>query len=87
MCCCCLAILNVSVGWQPFSFGLRTVVLFFYSQQRSGWLGRPFMVRKLRTMRIQLGAEQILWTQPGDQRITSVGQWLRRLRLDGATIA
>ena len=54
----------------------------FYSQQRSGWLGRPFMVRKLRTMRVQPRAEQILWTQPGDQRITSVGQWLRRLRLD-----
>lgn len=54
----------------------------FYSQQRSGWLGRPFTVRKLRTMREPLGADPILWTQPGDQRITAVGYWLRRLRLD-----
>ena len=25
---------------------------------------------------------QPLWTQPGDQRLTAVGKWLRRLRLD-----
>ena len=54
----------------------------FYSQQRSGWLGRPFTVLKLRTMRVQPEHSQALWTQPGDQRITAVGQWLRRLRLD-----
>ena len=53
-----------------------------YSQQRSGWLGRPFIVLKLRTMREQPKADHTLWTQPGDQRITMVGQWLRRLRLD-----
>ena len=54
----------------------------FYSQQRSGWLGRPFTVLKLRTMRVQLKGEQSLWTQPSDDRITAVGRWLRRLRLD-----
>ena len=54
----------------------------FYKQQRSGWLGRPFTLFKLRTMRVHDVADQSLWTQPGDQRITSVGQWLRRLRLD-----
>ena len=54
----------------------------FYSQQRSGWLGRPFMVLKLRTMREEPRSGHTLWTQPGDQRITAVGQWLRRLRLD-----
>ena len=54
----------------------------FYSQQRSGWLGRPFILLKLRTMRVQPKDGQTLWTQPGDQRITSVGHWLRRLRLD-----
>ena len=54
----------------------------FYRQERSGWLGRPFTVLKLRTMRVQCKSEQALWTQPGDQRITAVGHWLRRLRLD-----
>ena len=54
----------------------------FYSQQRSGWLGRPFTVLKLRTMREVGNPEEALWTQPGDQRITSVGLFLRRLRVD-----
>ena len=54
----------------------------FYSQQRSGWLGRPFTVLKLRTMAVQPADGSSLWTKPGDQRITAVGQWLRRLRLD-----
>ena len=54
----------------------------FYSQQRSGWLGRPFTVLKLRTMGVQPSDVPAIWTKPGDQRITVVGQWLRRLRLD-----
>jgi len=54
----------------------------FYSQQRSGWLGRPFTVLKLRTMSVQPVDTPAKWTQPGDQRITSVGGVLRRVRLD-----
>ena len=54
----------------------------FYKQRRTGWLGRPFTLFKLRTMREQPKAGMALWTQPGDQRITVVGYWLRRLRLD-----
>ena len=54
----------------------------FYRQRRSGWLGRPFTLYKLRTMREQPKASPALWTQPGDQRITVVGHFLRRLRID-----
>ena len=54
----------------------------FYCQQRTGWLGRPFTVLKLRTMREQPNIAPAVWTQPGDKRITVVGHWLRRLRLD-----
>jgi lipopolysaccharide/colanic/teichoic acid biosynthesis glycosyltransferase len=53
-----------------------------YMQQRSGWLGRPFNVYKLRTMQVQAQSDQPRWTLLGDQRITRVGTWLRRLRLD-----
>ena len=53
-----------------------------YAQQRSGWLGRPFRVLKLRTMTVQPSDAPAMWTTPGDQRITSVGGLLRRFRID-----
>ena len=54
----------------------------FYSQRRSGWLGRPFTVYKIRTMAVQSADVAPTWTQLGDRRITKVGHWLRRVRLD-----
>jgi lipopolysaccharide/colanic/teichoic acid biosynthesis glycosyltransferase len=54
----------------------------FYVQERTGWLGRPFHVVKLRTMQVADECEAPSWTVPGDHRITRVGLWLRRLRLD-----
>ena len=45
-----------------------------FTARRSGWMGRPFMVLKPRTMRVQAEDAQMLWTQPGDLRITTVGQ-------------
>ena len=54
----------------------------FYVQKRTGWLGQTFFVYKLRTMVVSSPDEQPSWTQPGDRRITWVGQWLRRVRLD-----
>ena len=54
----------------------------FYRQQRSGWMGDPFTVLKLRTMRVQPADAAASWTEQGDQRITRAGQVLRRLRID-----
>ena len=54
----------------------------FYFQQRSGWLGRCFEVYKLRTMKVSPQNAKAVWTVPGDSRITRVGSWLRRLRID-----
>ena len=70
------------VGLAAFLIWLEDHGPVFYSQQRSGWLGRPFTLLKLRTMAVQPVDGPALWTKPGDQRITVVGQWLRRLRLD-----
>ena len=53
-----------------------------YTQQRTGWMGRPFTLYKLRTMKVQPDDAPALWTQPGDHRITRCGELLRRLRLD-----
>ena len=54
----------------------------FYIQERSGWLGQPFCVYKLRTMTVASSLAEPHWTKPGDQRITWIGQWLRKSRLD-----
>ena len=53
-----------------------------YAQQRSGWLGRPFTVYKLRTMSVQPVDAPARWTQLDDKRITAIGGLLRRVRLD-----
>ena len=53
-----------------------------YRQKRSGWMGDPFTVLKLRTMRVQSANSAVSWTQEGDQRITRAGKLFRRLRID-----
>lgn len=55
----------------------------FYSQERVGRLGQVFMIHKLRTMRP--GAEDdsgAIWSSHDDQRITFVGRFLRKFRID-----
>jgi lipopolysaccharide/colanic/teichoic acid biosynthesis glycosyltransferase len=53
-----------------------------YRQRRTGLLGQPFEVIKLRTMVPQAEAGRPRWSTPNDSRITPVGLWLRRTRLD-----
>jgi sugar transferase (PEP-CTERM system associated) len=56
----------------------------FYHQRRVGLHGRIFTVHKFRTMRVD--AETLtgpVWaSKDGDPRVTSIGRWLRRTRLD-----
>jgi lipopolysaccharide/colanic/teichoic acid biosynthesis glycosyltransferase len=54
----------------------------FYVQERSGWLGQPFQLFKLRTMVHEPTSGPACWTVPGDQRITRLGRVLRPTRLD-----
>ena len=53
-----------------------------YVQSRTGWCGRPFKLFKLRTMRCANPALPTPWTTKNDARVTRVGSWLRRTRLD-----
>ena len=54
----------------------------FYKQVRTGWMGIPFTIIKLRTMQVQPDDAPDSWTQLQDDRITFPGQILRKLRID-----
>ena len=55
----------------------------FYVQERTGRGGKPYRVRKLRTM--HKDAERLsgpVWASQRDPRVTRVGAFLRKMRLD-----
>ena len=54
----------------------------FYSQERVGQNGRVFKLYKFRTMRVDAESGKSVWASPDDPRITRVGRWLRKTRLD-----
>jgi exopolysaccharide biosynthesis polyprenyl glycosylphosphotransferase len=53
----------------------------FFVQERAGWQGKPFNLLKFRTMH---PAERRVseWVQDNVGRITRIGKWLRRFRID-----
>jgi exopolysaccharide biosynthesis polyprenyl glycosylphosphotransferase len=54
-----------------------------FRQTRCGRGGRHFQLTKFRTMITAAEADgRPRWTGPGDPRVTRVGRWLRRTRLD-----
>jgi sugar transferase (PEP-CTERM system associated) len=61
--------------------GLRSPVL--YKQQRVGLNAVPFNVLKFRSMRVDAEADgRAVWAAENDNRITKVGQFIRKLRFD-----
>jgi lipopolysaccharide/colanic/teichoic acid biosynthesis glycosyltransferase len=54
----------------------------FFLQQRVGLGGQPFMMWKLRTMRVHAPDPQLRAAVAGDSRITRLGAILRRFRID-----
>ncbi len=54
----------------------------FYSQERIGLYGKPFMVYKFRTMRTDAEKFGAQWATKDDPRITKVGKFLRKTRID-----
>ncbi len=55
----------------------------FYRQERAGQGGKPFSLLKFRSMRPDAEAiSGAVWSCAGDERITPVGCWLRKTRLD-----
>lgn len=54
----------------------------FFSQERLGKDGKPFMLHKFRSMRVDAEAEGAQWASDEDPRVTRVGKFLRKSRLD-----
>ena len=55
----------------------------FFVQERAGWHGKPFNLLKFRTMHPAGSAPPTSeWVQDNVGRITRLGKWLRRFRID-----
>jgi sugar transferase (PEP-CTERM system associated) len=53
-----------------------------YSQERAGAFGKSFRMHKLRSMRTDAEARGAVWAAEDDPRVTRVGRFLRRTRID-----
>lgn len=53
-----------------------------FEQRRSGRRGVPFVIYKFRTMRVREDGPNVVQAKRGDQRVTRVGQILRRTSVD-----
>lgn len=54
----------------------------FFMQQRTGKGGKKFMAVKFRTMYQNAEQNGPQWAQPGDPRVTGIGKWFRKTRVD-----
>ena len=54
----------------------------FFRQERVGLNGKVFKVYKFRTMVVDAEAEGAQWAKKNDPRVTRVGQFMRKTRLD-----
>tara|TARA_Y100000588_G_scaffold347921_1_gene397090 strand:- start:271 stop:1452 length:1182 start_codon:yes stop_codon:yes gene_type:complete len=54
----------------------------FFSQRRTGYLGSDYVLYKLRTMRTDAEQDGAQWAEKQDARITGVGRFLRKWRID-----
>jgi exopolysaccharide biosynthesis polyprenyl glycosylphosphotransferase len=54
-----------------------------YSQRRTGRFGKPFSLYKFRSMYVDAESRTgPVWASKNDPRVTPLGRWLRKLRLD-----
>ncbi len=53
-----------------------------YSQKRTGYLGDEFIIWKLRSMKVDAEKEGIRWSTQNDLRITNIGSFMRKMRID-----
>ena len=61
---------------------LESVGPVLFRQDRVGLGGRPFKILKFRSMKTGSDKDTPSWTAEGDSRITRVGAFIRKFRLD-----
>ncbi len=61
---------------------LETEGPIIYTQERVGKCGCIFLIYKLRTMYFDAEKDGIQWAQKNDPRVTKVGRFLRKTRID-----
>lgn len=81
------AILGIALAWPLMLFGMLLVYCesgrpVFFTQPRIGARGGVFTLWKLRTMVENQGQNASKWSSEGDKRITKVGRFLRKTRID-----
>jgi len=54
----------------------------FYLQKRLGLMGKEFTLIKLRSMKVNAEAAGPQWAQKDDPRVTKVGRFIRKTRID-----
>ena len=54
----------------------------FFTQQRTGFMGRPYTLFKLRTMKRNAEEKGAEWAKEKDNRVTRCGKFLRKWRID-----
>jgi sugar transferase (PEP-CTERM system associated) len=64
------------------AIGCETGLPILFRQERSGLHGRAFNIVKFRSMRPDAEAGGPIWASSNDNRITRVGRFIRRFRLD-----
>jgi len=83
-----LALVVLFFAW-PVMLGVALAVRLdspgpiFFRQERTGQRGRPFTLMKFRSMRTD--AEKLsgpVWATEDDPRVTRIGRWIRKTRLD-----
>ena len=81
-CSCALVICAIPMAVIAIAVKADSPGPVFYKQERLGLNGKPFNVVKFRSMRIDAEAAGAQWAAGDDPRVTKVGSFLRRTRLD-----
>lgn len=80
---CALPILFLVMPFVALAIKMDTAGPVFYCQERTGRAGRKFRIVKFRTMGTDAEKDgKAVWAQNNDPRITRVGAFLRKTRID-----